>query len=72
MAEIAVGAEGADLAVLAELALNMNVLFHFSCLGHQDFKNKAYIINVAYNWLWEPYAVTRDGWDGLIIPFSLL
>ena len=64
---VVVGAEGAEWADMAKMALNMNALFRFNCLGHLDFKNMVYSINVAYNWLWEPYAVTRDGWDGLII-----
>ena len=60
-------AEGADGADGAEMALRMNALFFFDCLGHKEFKN------IAHNGLWELYAVTwSDGWMGLIILLGLL
>ena len=57
-------ADGTNEIDMAEMALhNMNTLFYFDCLGHKEFKN------IAYNALWELYAVTwsdgwMDGWDG--------
>ena len=54
---------------MSEMALRMNTLFYFECLGHKEFKN------IAYNGLWELYAVTwSDGMvgDGRIIPLRLL
>ena len=56
-ADWADGAEGTDETDVAEMALHMNALFYFDCLGHKEFKN------IAYNGLWEPYAVTV-GWMG--------
>ena len=54
---------------MAEMALRMNTLFYFECLGHKEFKN------IAYNGPWELYAVTWSdgmGRDGRIIPLRLL
>ena len=53
---------------VAKMEQRMDALFHFDCLGHKEFKK------IAYNELWEPYAVTRwDGWtDGRDIPLRLL
>ena len=52
-------ADGTDETDAAEMALRTNALFYFDCLGHKECKN------LAYNKLWEPYAVTwLDGWDG--------
>ena len=60
-------AEGADWADGAEMALRINALFYFYCLGHKEFKN------IAHNGLWELYAVTwSGGWMGLIILLRLL
>ena len=45
---------------MAEMALRMNalILFYVDCLiGHKELKN------IAYNGLWEVYAVTV-GWMG--------
>ena len=50
---------------MAEMALHMNALFYFDCLGHKELKN------IAYDRLWEPYAVTL-AWMGRIIPHRLL
>ena len=44
-------ADRADRADVAEMALCMNALFYFDCLGHKEFKN------IAYNGLWESFAV---------------
>ena len=57
------GAQGADRndgTDVAEIALHMNALFYFDCLCPKELKK------IAYNWLWELYAVTwsEDGWDG--------
>ena len=52
--------EGTDVA---EMALRMNALFYFDCLGQKELKD------IAYNGLWKPYAVTRMGrTDGRIMP----
>ena len=54
------GTDRTDENDVAEMALRMNALFYFYCLGHKEFKN------IAYNGLWEPCAVTvgrTDGWD---------
>ena len=62
-------ADRADRADVAEMALCMNALFYFDCLGHKEFKN------IAYNGLWELHAVTwSDGMvrDGRIIRLRLL
>ena len=49
------------------MALRMNALLYFYCLGHKEFKN------IAHNGLWELYAVTwSGGWMGLIILLRLL
>ena len=57
--------DGTDGTEVAGMALWMNALFYFNCSGHKEFKN------IAYNGLWKPYAVTRDGTDR-IIPLRLL
>ena len=62
-------ADWTDETDVAEMALRMNALFYFDCLGHKELKN------IAYNGLWELYAVTwSDGMvrDGRIIPLRLL
>ena len=46
--------EGTDVA---EMALRMNALLYFDCMGHKELKN------IVYNGLWELYSVTA-GWDG--------
>ena len=66
------GVEGADWADradrddgtdVAEMALRMNALFYFDCLGQKELKD------IANNGLWKPYAVTRMGrTDGRIMP----
>ena len=57
-AEGADRANGTEEAEGAEMALRMKALFYFDCFGHKEFKI------IAYNGLWELYAVTRIGWDG--------
>ena len=37
----------------------MNALFYFDCFGHKELKN------IAYNGLWDPYAVTVGWMDGM-------
>ena len=69
LAEGADRADGTDKTVVAEIALRMTALFYFDSLGHNELKN------IAYNGLWEPYAVTwSDGTDGWTdhTPFRLL
>ena len=36
-----------------------SILFYYGCLGHEELEN------IAHNWVCKPYAVTRDGWDGM-------
>ena len=45
-------ADWTDETDVAEMALRMNALFYFDCWGHKELKN------IAYNGLWELYAVT--------------
>ena len=65
-ADWADGADRGDGTVgtdVAEMALRMNALFYFDCLGQKELKD------IAYNGLWKPYAVTRMGrTDGRIMP----
>ena len=52
-------ADRGDGTDVAEMALRMNALFYFDCVGHKELKN------IAYNGFWELYAVTwSDGTDG--------
>ena len=46
------------MGYVVKMALRMNALFYFDCFGHKEFKI------IAFNGLWELYAVTRMGWDG--------
>ena len=41
-ADSADGADGTDKTDVAEMALCMNALFYFDCLGHKECKNLAY------------------------------
>ena len=52
-------ADGTEETDVAEMALRMNALFFFDCLGPKEFKN------IAYNRLWKPCAVTV-AWMGWI------
>ena len=62
-ADWADGADRDDGTDVAEMALRMNALFYFDCLGQKELKD------IAYNGLWKPYAVTRMGrTDGRIMP----
>ena len=53
------------IGLMGLMRLRMNTLFYFDCLGHKELKN------IAYDRLWEPYAVTV-AWMGRIIPNRLL
>ena len=56
MGQLADEANGPDETDVAEMALRMNALFYFDCLGRQELKN------IAHNGLWIVYAVTwSDG-----------
>ena len=62
-------ADRGDRTDVAEMALRMNALFYFDCVGHKELKN------IAYNGLWKLYAVTWSdgkGRDGRIIRLRLL
>ena len=42
------GADRTDETDMARMALRMNSLLYFDCLGHKELKK-----NIAYNGLWE-------------------
>ena len=60
-------ADWTDETDVAEMALRMNALFYFDCLGRQELKN------MAQYGLWELYAVTWSYWmDGSwVLPLRL-
>ena len=66
------GADRTDETDMARMALRMNSLLYFDCLGHKEFNYSICYIVCAYNGLWELCTVTWLDWTGWIIPLRLL